>query len=84
MFQLKKRMILDWEILFLTMLGRITDVTSLIISNLTSVVAISKLYINDFKKNYIKLYIWNNKQEMVKRSTLTKDHTNLLNVLHIS
>ena len=73
-----EKIINDWNKRNLTMLGRITVAKSLLIPNITfigSVTKLDKTYVSKFKK-LIYDFIWNNKQEKVKRSILSLDFCN--------
>ena len=72
-----EKIIKDWTKRNLTMLGRITVVKSLIIPNITyvaSVTTLDKEYLAKFKR-LIFSFIWNNKQEKVKRVILCNDYS---------
>ena len=71
-----EKIIHSWSKKHLTMMGRITVVKTLVLPNITyvaTVTDISKDYISKFKK-LIYNYIWENKSEKVKRSTLSKEY----------
>ena len=71
-----EKAISNWKKRKLTMIGRITVIKTLIIPNVTflaSVTNLSRDFLTQFKK-LIFNYIWQNKNEKIKRSTLCNDY----------